>query len=224
MNSYEEQNFYELLEISPAATLEEIQQAYRRAKSTYSPDSPALYTMFSKEEALELSKLIDEAYLILSNHAKRRQYDLQLHQSQFSVFQEQKDSVEDKPSAYVPPSKVQGITATQREELKYKGLGITKFGQFQLNESFEEEIRQQEVFDGSYLLKIRLYKNIQIEPLSEYTKIGKHHINCIEKNDFANLPAFVFVRGFVKQLAENLEIDTTKVVDSYMKLFKNARS
>jgi DnaJ-class molecular chaperone len=69
------QTYYELLEVKPTAGPSEIYSAYQRARNTYSPNSPALYSMFTPEEAKELMKLIEEAYQTLSHQARRREYN-----------------------------------------------------------------------------------------------------------------------------------------------------
>lgn len=73
-----EQTYYDLLEVMSDAPQHEIHAAYQRAKSTYSVDSPALYTMFTQQEARELLTLIEEAFGTLSNQTRRSQYDQQL--------------------------------------------------------------------------------------------------------------------------------------------------
>src|SRR5580693_327735 len=75
---YEGQTYYELLEITPQAGPTDIYNAYQRARSTYSPSSPALYSMFTPQEAQELMALIEEAYQTLSHQGRRREYDLKL--------------------------------------------------------------------------------------------------------------------------------------------------
>jgi DnaJ-class molecular chaperone len=75
MKDLHEQNYYELLDITTDANQEAIVTAYNKARLTYGNSSPALYSLFNKEEAEELLKLIDEAYSVLSNQFKRREYD-----------------------------------------------------------------------------------------------------------------------------------------------------
>src|ERR1035441_6535333 len=82
MNQFQGQNFYEILEVSPGANQEDVYRAFHKAKATYSPNSPAMYSIFSKEEASELIKLIEEAYSVLSDPSRRREYDLKLLESQ----------------------------------------------------------------------------------------------------------------------------------------------
>lgn len=71
-------NFYEILELNTNAAQHEITTAYDRAKTTYSGDNPAIYTIFSDHEARELLSMIEEAYSILGNKTLRNIYDQRL--------------------------------------------------------------------------------------------------------------------------------------------------
>ncbi len=61
MRPLSEQNFYKTLEVSPDATLQTIERAYRIARSTYHPTSAATYSVFSEEENGEILRRIEEA-------------------------------------------------------------------------------------------------------------------------------------------------------------------
>ena len=50
MDSFHEHTLYELLEVGPGATLQELERAYRIARVTYQPSSAATYSIFSEEE------------------------------------------------------------------------------------------------------------------------------------------------------------------------------
>ncbi|MEQ9359123.1 DnaJ domain-containing protein [Coleofasciculus chthonoplastes] len=67
---HDSRNYYKILAVSPGATLEEIKQAYRRLVRQYHPDLHP-----DNSDATERFKVICEAYQVLSDEVKRRQYD-----------------------------------------------------------------------------------------------------------------------------------------------------
>jgi len=69
------QSYYEILDVSLNANPEIIRTSYIRAKNAYNRDSLAAYSLFDKEESRRILDEIEEAYSILSDSEKRRQYD-----------------------------------------------------------------------------------------------------------------------------------------------------
>jgi len=64
-------NYYQVLGIGQAASQEEIKRAFRKMASGYHPD----HNPHDPKDAEEKFKKINEAYEVLSDEAKRRQYD-----------------------------------------------------------------------------------------------------------------------------------------------------
>lgn len=180
--------------------------AYEKAKTTYSGENPAIYTIFSDEEARELLKLVEEAYAVLGNKTLRALYDEKLGQSGLSREDLSFESLK-------AQSKIQIPVVPKKTNFKIE---------FTANPAFEEEIKNQSNWTGEFIKKIREYKNIPLEQMSEVTKISAYYINAVEKMDAKSLPAPVFVRGYVAQISKVLNLDEKKVCDSYMKSFKVA--
>jgi len=209
------QSLYDILEVATDAHQEEIHSAFVKAKGLYSAESPALYSVFTKEEAEEILKMIEDAYSVLGNPIKRKAYDdhyLKKTPGNLSKSSKVRASFEED----APDFKVKSSNTG-------KSTGRTVCGHYNVNKEMEEEIGNQKVFDGSFLQKIREYKNIDLDQMGKVTKIGRHNLMAIESNDFHALPAPVFVRGFVSQIARVLLLDEKSVSDSFMKIFKQSR-
>lgn len=63
---------------------------------------------------------------------------------------------------------------------------------------------------GEYLKETRLKKRCSLAKVENETKIKKEFIEAIEKGEWRKLPDFSIVLGFIKSLAQFLEIDEKK--------------
>lgn len=200
-------NYYDILEVSSHCPQHEITTAYERAKSTYSVDNPAIYTMFNQEEARELLKMVEEAYSVLGNKILRTLYDEKIGQQ--------------KPHSSLTFESLQAESKSLFSETPKKSVPANS-EKYIVDSDFEKELSIKTDWSGEDLKKVREYKKIPIERMSEITKISSYYIQAIEKTDVKNLPAYVFVRGYVSQISKSLGLDEKKVCDSYMKYFKAA--
>jgi curved DNA-binding protein CbpA len=205
MQSTGRNNYYEILELPTGAPAHEVIKAYERACVAYSGDNPAIYSVFSNQEADELLIMVEEAYQILSNSAYRAIYDQRLLSGRSSLNELTYDS----------------IVETCNNSNKDKKIAKKSLG-YKVNSDLESEILTQDQWTGTFLKKVREYKCISVERMSEITKINSWYITAIERNDPSALPAIVFVRGYIIQISRALGIDDKKVADSYMKIYKNA--
>ena len=78
----EDLNYYELLEVSPKATSQEIHKAYERVRRVYEPNSIALYSLFSPDETAAITQRIEDAYRTLVYEANRKRYDALLKEKE----------------------------------------------------------------------------------------------------------------------------------------------
>jgi flagellar biosynthesis protein FlhG len=188
MKPIKDQTYYEILEVSPTATTKEIQRAYEHAKETFHADSMAVYSLFSEEEVEEIQKAIEKAFQVLMDETLRRSYDQ-------SHFQTAGGQPLEGPSG--PP----GGSKEKRPSLSFTGL------------SFNVE-------DGPYrgktLKQIRERMGIELQAISKETKINIKILESVEEEIFENLPALVYLKGFLKNYAQSLGLDPKKVIEDYI--------
>ncbi len=84
------------------------------------------------------------------------------------------------------------------------------------------EIAQEAEWSGAFLKKVREARAVSLEELSEYTKVSKTYLTAIEEEIFDRLPAPVFLRGFVTQVAKYLRLPHAKVAAAYMARYNRA--
>lgn len=196
--------YYDILEVKADAPQNEITRAYERAKITYSATNPALYTVFSMDEARELVQVIEEAYMVLGNATYRTRYDELLHDPSIKIEELSYDTIVGTPF----------ISTNDKQRAYFRS-------EYKKDENFEDQIVNTAFWDGPMLKKVREYKNISIEKMSEITRINQYYLQCVEKNDWKNLPVAVFVRGFIVQITRVLGLNEKKVVDSFMNVYKS---
>ena len=246
-------NYYEVLEIPASARSEEIYHSYQRAKSAYSSDSLALYSLMSAEECRNVLELVEEAYTILSDPTKRKRYDearglnRDFNSMNYNSIADRlaplrservESSLLTTPSTSVLPStefKLNSLSTGSDSSLNTQGTSnlttnvnklVTqkRFAlDYVINADFEKEVEDATEFTGDFLRKIREYKNLDLERLSDMTKVSRLYLQGIELEDFGKLPAAVYVRGFVFQYAKCLKLKPEVVANSYVARMKKLK-
>ena len=78
-------------------------------------------------------------------------------------------------------------------------------------------------FTGARLRRTRLRRGLEIEQIAAISKINPLYLRFIEDERFDDLPAAVYVRGFVCSFAKCVGLDADPVAKSYMARFVEHR-
>jgi curved DNA-binding protein CbpA len=199
-----EQNHYELLEVSSEADAAEIERAYRMAQATYASDSLAIYSVLGDEDAVTLRERIEQAYEVLSDPERRRAYDGSLG-----------------GEAKAPPStglafELERERPARSEPKPLASVALAGFDELEAEAGSS-------VYDGARLRRARMRRGLELEQIAQVTKINPTYLRFLEEERFDDLPAAVYVRGFVGAYARCCGLDLRAVVPSYMERFETGR-
>ncbi len=191
-----EPNLYDVLGTPRGATDEELRRAHKRQRELYQPDSLPLTSLLTGEQLLIEQGRLEEAHDTLLDPVRRRAYDL-------SVFPDREES---KPARNAP---VDAALAAERAMLQ---------------KELARELNAETEFTGDLLRRVRESQGVEVEEIASRTKISVAHLRAIEQEDFQNLPAMVYTRGFVQQVAKFLKLDPAQVSRTYLRRLRNSRS
>ena len=224
-DSTHKKSLYETLEIKSNASLEEIKESYARAKSTYSEENPALYGIVSGSDRENTLQSIEEAFKVLSNPELKQEYDFKMgfnknmKNQSFKIVEDQEDEFKLNRES----QKVIHEDNFEKQSIK-KLIETNKYQlSFESNPELEKRIREATEYNGEFLKEIREYKNVTIEKMADMTRISKTNLRNLESQDVENLPAMVYIRGFVYQYAKCLKLNPELVASSYVHQIKKKK-
>jgi flagellar biosynthesis protein FlhG len=202
-----DQDHYEVLELPRGAAPEDVERAYRAARDVYQPESLALYSVFGERDASVIRERIEEAYRILSDAEARRAYDA----ATAGAVTGRSDG----------PAARDGMDPDAILRAAVDGLEGVSEGFRELESEVEEEAAGD--FDGGRLRRARLRRGFDLQQIADVTKISVANLTRIEEETFDELPAGVYVRGFVIAYARTIGLDPDRVVAGYMARVEEAR-
>jgi len=242
-------NHYELLDVHPDASPQEIRAAYLRAKTTFQKDSLAIYSLMDASDAQDMLQKIEQAYQVLSHPDRKRVYDQNFSQSmnETEIFPTASFSAPT-PSKVVSIDRVPPMESGESDDLLVppttdyplhstatanEARSVALTSSLDSLPSHAEEpstlrserpqdpvadlhLENQEEWTGALLRKIRELRDVPMERLIEVTRVRRSYLAAIEQDQFDKLPAPVFVRGFLMQIARELKIPSQQLVSSYL--------
>ena len=204
-----DQNHYQVLEISCEASADEIQSAYEVARDIYSHDALVSGSILSEHERRRTFDRIAEAYQTLIAEESRRLYDQRLglaessnrpFRSTASVHEPVAERAEETRELQAQDRKPEVEPTKVRVEPRKCPL----------------QLKPSEQASGEFLRKAREAMGLELATISEETKIGSSMLEYIESERIDRLPAPVYLRNFTRQMARCLGLDEERISTSYL--------
>jgi flagellar biosynthesis protein FlhG len=208
MKRITDQNYYELLEISPRASTQEVQWAYDQAMDLFSADSIATYSLLSeKDRELILARIV-EAYKTLTNGYLREEYNQGLL--------ERGEILPEDLASY--SSEEPAVSTGNEREIKLES-SINKETPMDSPEDTVPLFNLDSVVTGKDIQELRISRDLSIDDIHGKTNVPRKTLRDIEEERFDELPALVYLKGFLKTYAKVLNVDESQMVDGYVQRF-----
>ena len=193
---------YDLLEVPPTASFEDIRRANRRIRDVYGAESIAVSGLYDPPSLEAVHRRLDLAYTTLMDAAKRKEYDGELFPDgvPMPVSPPANDTA---PLPRAPVKSEDPATLAARPPMP--------------------EITARTEFSGPLLRQIREAVGVELREIAERSKIGMAYLQALEGEVFAKLPAPVYVRGFLAEYARALGLDAERVKQTYLDRFRASR-
>ena len=65
---------------------------------------------------------------------------------------------------------------------------------------------------------------IELREITERSKIGMSYLQALESEQYAKLPAIVYVRGFLSEYARILGLEARRVIETYLERYRSVRA
>ena len=186
---------YELLEIAPTTSFEDIRRANRRIREVYGRESVVVGGLFTDEQLDDLHRQFDTAYTTLMDASKRRAYDRELF-----------------PEGVPARSAEQLVRSAAKEALP------------PTERPPMPQLENDTVYTGALLKQVRESQGIELREIAERTKIGMSYLVALESENYAKLPAAVYIRGFLAEYAKMVGLPKKRLVETYLERFRATRS
>lgn len=215
-------NYYEVMDLDPrTATEAMIRERYQELKAFYASKEVRDQGVFTDNELLGLQEILEEAFAVLGNSTLKVIYDEKMGFNVTVSEAEQSSHSETvvQVSEEAPVAVVLGSNKMERSAKAQKMSWKLDYAKDPERETYFANLID---WSGHTLREVREYKGVSVQQLSQFTKINSFYISAVEDMLPANLPASVFVRGYIVQIARALGLPEEKVVTSYMANFQRS--
>jgi flagellar biosynthesis protein FlhG len=198
---------YELLEVPPTASFEDIRRANRRIRDIYGTESIAVSGLYDPASLEAVHRRLDLAYTTLMDAAKRKEYDHELFPDGVPM-----------PVTLPPATTIASdVVAAARPATKADDPAQLA------TRPPMPDISARTEFSGPLLRQIREAIGVELREIAEKSKIGMAYLQALEGEVFAKLPAPVYVRGFLSEYARALGLDAERVKQTYLDRYRASR-
>ena len=183
-----EQSLYDLFEVSPRVSEDELRRSYKRLWACYHPDHYAAYGLYSRPQLEALLDMLQSGFELLMDPKRRQEYDQERFPNGLPDIAIKAAENSQLMSSLQP--------LIQREEARAQWLS---------GDRTELPLRLQ---------RLREANNISLTAVHERSKISLSVLKGIEAGKLEVLPARIYLKGFLRELMTLYSLDQIEDIDT----------
>jgi flagellar biosynthesis protein FlhG len=195
---------YDVLGLDPRASGERIEKAYRFHVALYEDAALATYSLLDPDEVRAARIQIREAYEVLSDPVRRHEYDVSLGVARADAPLLRFDASSAAPATGGPAgATVASAAAAAADAPRPTPAALVRE-------------RLSGPVTGAVLRQFRERRGVGLHEIATVSKVGVRFLEYIEQDRHSDLPAPVYLRGFLQEYARCLGLEPQSTADAYL--------
>jgi curved DNA-binding protein CbpA len=201
-------NHYDVLGLDPHAGVELVERAYRFQLELYDDGGLATYSLLDASELREARARVQEAYAVLSDPARRHAYDASLGLVR----------ADEPPRAELPRSEPPRGEPPSAEASQLEAPDAAPAPEAPRLPAAPQPLRERLAgpVTGAALRGYRERRGVSLHEIAAASKVGVRFLEYIEQERYSDLPATVYLRGFVQEYARCVGLEPHATAESYL--------
>lgn len=217
---------YEALGLGPGATRDEIERAFRFLEGLYAEGALATYSLLEPDEASAARARVRAAYEVLADPVRRQAYDAERgHPAGPETAPGPAEPItagaaaatrEAAPPPPPPPPTAAHPPVPPAPAPHSPAPHPVHVASHARQPDRAVPLLLPEPVTGPTLRRFREERGVTLAEISARTKIGVRFLQYLEADRHSDLPALVYLKGFLAEYARCLGLDVKRTVDSYL--------
>ena len=210
MSAPEAETFYGILGVNPGASAEEVERAYRFCRDLYGEECVATYSLLDAADMRGARERVEEAWQVLGDPQRRHAYDV----SHGLVA----------PGAAIPvlpareesPASLNAATTTWPASVRVEPVPPPPVNVTREPPPAAAPVVLAEPVTGPALRRFREQVGVSLRDIATRSKVGVRYLEYIEQDRHRDLPAPVYLRGFLQEYARAVGLDPRRTAEDYL--------
>ena len=208
----EAETLYGVLGVAPGATADEVERAYRFCRDLYGEECVATYSLLDAEEMKGARERVEEAWQVLGDPHKRHAYDLSHGIATSGTSAPVMGAAREEPL----PAAVSSATTTWPGTVRMEPVPPVMPPRETAAPMPAAPVVLAEPVTGPALRRFREQVGVSLRDISTRSKVGVRYLEYIEQDRHRDLPAPVYLRGFVQEYARAVGLDPKRTAEAYL--------